>query len=125
MPTPTDVLPLPAAKVAMPADTAIWPEPLNTPGVVPRYLLQSTARKLPILEVLQRLLRRFRPDSATDGLEKVLAALGLYQAFSPATRYLKELCIWAFTVEITISESDPVAKEVLAWGRSSPRWFIL
>ena len=41
--------------------------------------------------------------------------MGLYQAIRPVYNHLKDLFLWAFTVQVTIPESDPVAKEVLAW----------
>ncbi|KAH7389427.1 P-loop containing nucleoside triphosphate hydrolase protein [Phaeosphaeria sp. MPI-PUGE-AT-0046c] len=115
MSTATDVLAPPTAIDATPVTTEIWPEPLNTPGVIPRHLMRAATINFPLIEVLQRLLRRLRPEDTTDGLEKVLAILGLYQATRPAMRYLKKFFIWAFTVQITIPEGDPVAKEVLAW----------
>ncbi|OAK96026.1 P-loop containing nucleoside triphosphate hydrolase protein [Phaeosphaeriaceae sp. SRC1lsM3a] len=115
MSTAADVLAPPAAIGATPASTEIWPEPLSTPGVVPRHLMRSATTQFPIIEVLQRLLNRIHLGGTTGGLEKVLALLGLYQAIKPATRYLKDFLIWAFTVQITIPEGDPVCKEILAW----------
>ena len=66
------------------------------------------------MEVIQRLLYRLKPSGVGD-LEKILALVGLYQAAQPVYKHLKGLFIWAFTVQVTIPETDPVAREVLAW----------
>jgi chaperone BCS1 len=91
----------------------IWAEPLDTPGYIPRHLKRTATAQFPILEVIQRILYRLTPHGGD--LEKLLALIGLYQAIRPAYRHLKQFCIWAFTVQVTIPENDPVAKEVLAW----------
>lgn len=95
--------------------TGIWSEPLNTPGIVPRHLKRSATTSFPILEVIQRILSRFRPQGTSSDIEKVLALIGLYQAVQPVYGLLRDFFFWAFTVEITVSESDPVAKEIMAW----------
>jgi chaperone BCS1 len=95
--------------------TELWPEPLDTPGIVPRHLKRSATTSFPILEVLQRILSRLRPQGTTTDVERVLAIIGLYQAVRPVYEHIRDLLFWAFTVEITIAESDPVAKEILAW----------
>jgi chaperone BCS1 len=92
----------------------LWPEPLDTPGLIPRHLKRSATGQFPILEVIQRLLYRLKPSGVGD-LEKILALVGLYQAAQPVYKHLKGLFIWAFTVQVTIPETDPVAREVLAW----------
>jgi hypothetical protein len=91
----------------------IWAEPLDTPGYIPRHLKRTATAQFPILEVIQRILYRLTPHGGD--LEKLLALIGLYQAIRPAYRHLKQFCIWTFTVQVTIPENDPVAKEVLAW----------
>jgi chaperone BCS1 len=91
----------------------LWPEPLDTPGFVPRHLKRAATGQFPILEVIQRILYRLKPSGGD--LEKLLALIGLYQAIRPAYSHLKNLCIWALTVQVTIPENDPIAKEVLAW----------
>jgi chaperone BCS1 len=91
-----------------------WPEPVDTPGILPRHLIRSASSHLPFLEIIHRLLYRIRPDSHSD-LDKVLAAIALYSAAVPAYRYLKDFVKWAFTVQVTIPEHDPAAKDVLAW----------
>lgn len=96
----------------------LWSEPLDTPGYIPRHLKRAATSQYPILEVLQRLLYRVQPSSSSSSsgdLEKLLALIGLYQAVRPVYHQLKHLCIWALTVQVTIPETDPVAKEVLAW----------
>jgi len=96
------------------SSTQLWPEALDTPGIVPRHMKRSGAAVLPILEVLQRILYRLRP-AVTGDFEKALALIGLYQAIRPIGAYLKDMFIWTFTVEITISESDAVSRDVLTW----------
>ena len=114
MPTP----PAPSADLTVPEvaprdPTKLWPEPLDTPGYIPRHMKQSATAAFPILEVIQRLLYRLKPSGGD--LEKILALIGLYQAVRPVYNHLKDICIWAFTVQVTIPENDAVAKEVLAW----------
>ena len=92
----------------------IWPERLDTPGYIPHHLKRSATGQFPILEVIQRLLYRMRPSGVTD-VEKLLAIIGLYQAICPLYTHLKDFCIWAFTVHVTIPEYDPIAKDVIAW----------
>jgi chaperone BCS1 len=92
----------------------LWPERLDTPGLIPRHLKRSATGQFPILEVIQRLLYRLRPSGIGD-IEKLLALIGLYQAIRPAYKHLKDFFTWAFTVQVTIPETDPVAREVLAW----------
>jgi chaperone BCS1 len=91
----------------------LWPEPLDTPGYIPRHLKRTATTQFPILEVIQRILYRLKPYGGD--LEKLLALIGLYQALRPAYRHLRDFFLWAFTVQVTIPENDPVAKEVLAW----------
>lgn len=83
-----------------------WPEPVDTPGVLPRHLMRQESSRLPFLEILHRLLYRIRPDTHSN-LDKVLAALALYSAAVPVYGYLKDFALWAFTVQVTISEQDP------------------
>lgn len=108
---------------------AIWPEPVDTPGILPRHLIRAASSRIPLLEIAHRLVYRIRPDTHT-GLDRVLVAIALYSAAVPVYRYLKDFAIWAFTVQITIPEHDPyvalflliaftdftsAAKDVLAW----------
>jgi chaperone BCS1 len=97
--------------------TELWPEPLDSPGIVPRHLKRAATASFPVLEVLQRILYRLRPTgtSTTGDLERVLAVIGLYQAVRPVYNHLKEFFLWACTVQITVPESDPVAKDIMAW----------
>ncbi|EAT87565.2 hypothetical protein SNOG_05174 [Parastagonospora nodorum SN15] len=122
----TDMIVLPSAGQALPGTTSpesstivtspgIWPEPLDTPGIVPRHLKRSATTSFPILEVIQRILSRLRPQGTSSDIEKVLAVIGLYQAVQPVYGLLRDFFFWAFTVEITVAESDPVAKEIMAW----------
>ncbi|KAH8695712.1 P-loop containing nucleoside triphosphate hydrolase protein [Phaeosphaeriaceae sp. PMI808] len=92
----------------------LWPEPIDTPGIIPHHLKRSIIVSSPVFEVLQRILYRLHP-STTGDLEKVLAFVGLYQAIRPAYNLLKDFFLWACTVQITVPESDPVAREILAW----------
>jgi chaperone BCS1 len=71
--------------------TELWLEPLDTPGIVPRHLKRSATASFPILEVLQRILSRLRPQGTTSDIEKVLALIGLYQAVKPVA---KEIMAW-------------------------------
>lgn len=93
--------------------TQLWSEPLDTPGYIPRHLKRAATAQFPILEVIQRLLYRIQPSGGD--LEKLLALIGLYQAARPVFRHLTNACIWAFTVQVTVPETDQVAKDVLAW----------
>ena len=93
--------------------TQLWSESLETPGLVPQHLKRAARGQFPILEVIQRLLYRLKPSGGD--LEKVLALIGLYQAARPVYTHLKDFLVWAFTVQLAIPETDPVAKEVLAW----------
>lgn len=111
----TDLVPTTLDSSALSTTTELWPEPLNTPGIIPRHLKRSATASFPILEVLQRIISRLRPQGTTNDIEKVLALIGLYQAVRPVYGHLKDFFFWAFTVEITVAESDPIAKEVLAW----------
>lgn len=83
-----------------------WPEPVDTPGILPRHLIRQVSSQLPLLEILHRLLYRVQPNTHSD-LDKVLAAIALYSAVTPVYKYLKTLAVWAFTTQITISEQDP------------------
>lgn len=87
---------------------------MDTPGIIPRHITRAAAASSLLLEILQRLLYRFRPPGTGD-LEQALALLGLFRAIRPIYNILRDAMFWAFTVEITIPEADPVAKEVLAW----------
>jgi chaperone BCS1 len=98
-----------------PTSRELWPEPLDTPGLIPHHLKQSASASFPILEVLQRLLQRLGPQGSTGNIEKVLAIIGLYQTVRPVYNYMKEFFFWACTVQITVADSDPVAREILAW----------
>jgi chaperone BCS1 len=117
-PTPTSDL-TPSSFTTPPTTTTLWPEPLDTPGIIPQHLVRSASSSLPIFEVLQRILHRLRLHGTMSDVEKVLALIGLYKAVQPAYRVLKDLFFWACTVQISISENDPVAKEVLAWMGSN------
>lgn len=110
---PTASTDLVVAQDASSAEEKVWPEPLDTPGYIPRHMKRSATASFPILEVIQRLLYRLKPSGGD--LEKILALIGLYQAVRPVYGHLKDFCIWACTVQVTIPENDPVAKEVLAW----------
>lgn len=70
---------------------------------------------MPLLEVFQRILYRLRPGGSASDLELALAALGLWQAFRPAYKHLKDFFFWAATVQIMIPESDAVSREILTW----------
>jgi chaperone BCS1 len=106
--------PLVDLMVAPGKTSQLWPEPLDTPGFIPRHLKRSATGQFPILEVIQRLLYRLKPSGVGD-LERILALIGLYQAVSPIYKHMKDFFIWAFTVQVTIPETDAVAREVLAW----------
>jgi chaperone BCS1 len=93
------------------ASNELWAEPLDTPGVIPHHLTRSAAASSPLLEILQRILYRLRPTGTGD-LERALALLALYQAIRPAYGFLRDMLLWACTVQITVQESDPAAKEV-------------
>ncbi|KAH7357601.1 P-loop containing nucleoside triphosphate hydrolase protein [Pyrenochaeta sp. MPI-SDFR-AT-0127] len=116
-PAPSKDLAVPQTAVA--DERQLWPEPLDTPGYIPRHMKRSATASFPILEVVQRILYRLRSSANGGDLEKILALIGLYQAVRPVYYHLKEFCVWAFTVQVTIPESDPVAKEVLAWMGSN------
>lgn len=105
MSAPTDLV---VASPTRPAGDALqaWPEPVDTPGILPHHLLRRVSSQVPLLEILHRWLYRIRPDTHSD-LDKVLAAIALYSAAVPVLRALKGLALWAFTVEVTIPESDP------------------
>lgn len=92
---------------------SLWSEPLDTTGLIPHNFKRAARNQFPILEILQRLLYRIKPSS--DDLEKLLALIGLIQAVRPVYGYMKDLLAWLLTVQITIPEMDPVAKDVLAW----------
>ncbi|OAL48574.1 P-loop containing nucleoside triphosphate hydrolase protein [Pyrenochaeta sp. DS3sAY3a] len=94
-------------------ENQLWPESLDTPGYVPRHMKRSASAQFPVLEVVQRLLRRLTPHGGD--LEKLLALIGLYQAIRPACAYLKDFLIWAFTVQVIIPENDAVARDVLGY----------
>ncbi|KAF2846286.1 P-loop containing nucleoside triphosphate hydrolase protein [Plenodomus tracheiphilus IPT5] len=93
--------------------THLWSEPLDTAGLIPQNLKRAATAQYPILEILQRLL--FRIKSSGGDLEKVLALIGLFQAVRPVYGYIKDVLAWALTVQVTIPDTDPVAKDVLAW----------
>ena len=96
-------------------DKELWPEPLDTPGYIPRHMKRSATASFPILEVIQRLLYRLKSHAPSSDIEKLLALIGLHQAVRPVYKYLKDFILWALTVQVTIPETDPVAKEILAW----------
>lgn len=105
--------PSPPASLMLPGNSALWSEPLDTSGLIPHHLKRAATTQFPILEVLRRLL--YRMQLSGGGLEKILSLIGLYEAVRPVSRHLKDLLAWAFTVQVTIPETDPVAKDVLAW----------
>jgi chaperone BCS1 len=110
--TSTDLVVSQAHAPAPPqASNKLWAEPLDTPGVIPHHLTRSVAASSPLLEILQRILYRLRP-SGTGDLERALALLALYQAIRPAYGFLMDMLLWTCTVQITVQESDPAAKEV-------------
>jgi chaperone BCS1 len=84
----------------------MWPEPVDTPGILPRHLIRQAASRIPLLEIIHRLLYRIRPDTHSD-LDKVLVGIALYSAAVPVYRYLKDFAVWACTVQVTIPEHDP------------------
>ena len=98
------VVAVPAQRVGN--ELQAWPEPVDTPGILPRHLIRRVSSQVPLLEILHRLLYRLRPDTHSD-LDKVLAAIALYSAAVPVYRHLKDFALWAFTVQITIPEHDP------------------
>ncbi|KAI8934173.1 hypothetical protein NX059_008923 [Plenodomus lindquistii] len=93
--------------------TQLWSEPLSTPGIVPHSLKQSATAQFPFLEIVQRFLYRVNPNGSN--LEKLLALIGLYHAIRPVYGYIKDGLVWALTVQATIPDTDPVAKDILAW----------
>jgi chaperone BCS1 len=110
MSTPTDLT------VAQPGSgVQLWPEALDTPGLIPSHMKRAGAASIPILEVFQRILYRLHPRGRASDLELALAALGLWQAIRPAYQHLRDFFFWAATVQITIPESDAVSREVLTW----------
>lgn len=94
-------------------ENLLWPESLDTPGYVPHHMKRSASAQFPVLEVVQRLLHRLTPHGGD--LEKLLALIGLYQAIRPVCTHLKDFLIWAFTVQVTIPETDAVARDVLGY----------
>jgi chaperone BCS1 len=113
-PTQLQIIPAPGLATT-PTSQELWHEPLDTPGLIPHHLKRSATASFPILEILQRLLRRLGPQGSTGELEKVLAIIGLYQTVRPVYNCVKDFFFWACTVEITVAETDPVAREILAW----------
>ena len=87
-------------------------EPLDSPGLIPSHMKRSVKAKYPLLEILQRLIFRLQPGTT---LNSVLALITLYQAGAPVYKYLKRALQNIFTSQITISEYDPVAREVMAY----------
>ncbi|RMZ66083.1 mitochondrial chaperone bcs1 [Pyrenophora seminiperda CCB06] len=100
------------------ASDGLWPEAIDTPGYVPSHLKRSATAQFPILEIIQRLLYRLKPGGGGD-LKKVLALIGLYQAVRPLYTHTKDFILWALTVKVTVPETDPIAKEILAWMGSN------
>ncbi|KAF2636013.1 P-loop containing nucleoside triphosphate hydrolase protein [Massarina eburnea CBS 473.64] len=101
-------------------DLTLYEEPLNTPGVVPLHLKRDVNTDYPIVEIAQRLLLRLKPETFLCGnLEAILAAIALYKAAAPVYSHLEHFLLWAFTSQITISEFDPIAKDVFTWMSSN------
>ncbi|KAJ8114697.1 hypothetical protein OPT61_g3475 [Boeremia exigua] len=115
----TSTLPSTSLAVAAPVQAApdplqTWPEPVDTPGILPRHLMRRVSSQLPFLEILHRFLYRIRPGTHYD-LDKAVAVIALCSAAVPVYGCVKGLAAWAFTVQITIPDNDPVAKDILAW----------
>ncbi|KAF2872718.1 hypothetical protein BDV95DRAFT_570467 [Massariosphaeria phaeospora] len=91
---------------------AMYREPLDSPGIIPIHQKNSVIHQFPLLEIIQRLLSRFQPNS---DLDKALAIIALYKAAKPVYMYLKQFLAYALTSQITVPESDPVGREILAW----------
>jgi mitochondrial chaperone BCS1 len=87
-------------------------EPLESSGIVPDHQKRAVTARIPLLEILQRLVYRLQPGT---NLEVVLALIALYQAGFPVYHYVKRVLQDVFTSQITVSEHDPVAKEILAY----------
>ncbi|KAH9876278.1 hypothetical protein J1614_004157 [Plenodomus biglobosus] len=114
IPEPASSTDLVAIGKAVPVKpTQLWSEPLDTTGLIPHNLKRAATSQFPIIEILQRLLYRIKPRGGD--LEKLLALIGLFQAVKPVYGYIKDFLAWALTVQVTIPETDPIARDVLAW----------
>lgn len=87
-------------------------EPINSPGIVPDHLKRAVTTTLPLLEILQRLVYRLHPGT---NLEILLAAIALYKASTPVYSYIKHVLERTLTSQVTVSEYDPVGREILAY----------
>lgn len=95
-------------------EVALYREPVTTPGLVPSHLKRATADAFPLIEVVQRFLFHVNPGTGAS-IEKLVALVALYKVASPVWYYVKELILHSLTSRISISESDPVAFEVIQW----------
>ncbi|KAF2690694.1 P-loop containing nucleoside triphosphate hydrolase protein [Lentithecium fluviatile CBS 122367] len=115
---PMSEIAIPAPPTTPSTELALYNEPLDTPGVIPKHLKRAATAEYPLFEILQRFLLRLQPGNAGGELEKFLAVLALYKAVAPAYRHFKIFITWALTSQVTIPEHDPVAREVSTWMAS-------
>ena len=87
-------------------------EPLDSGGLVPKHQKQSVTAKLPLLEIVQRLVYHLRPGTT---LETIITLVAVYYASEPAAQWSYRQFKRLFTSQITISEFDPVAREILSY----------
>ncbi|KAF2662184.1 P-loop containing nucleoside triphosphate hydrolase protein [Lophiostoma macrostomum CBS 122681] len=87
-------------------------EPIDSPGIIPKHQKQSVTAKLPLLEIIQRAVFRIQPGTK---LETVVALIALYYACEGAWEWSKPKLKRLFSSQVTISELDPIALEVLAY----------
>jgi chaperone BCS1 len=108
---------LPPTKTS--GDLALYSEPLDTPGVIPKHLKRAATTQFPLFEIVQRFLLRLRPGIVVLDLEKIVAIIALYNAAEPAYRHIKAFLTWSLTCQVTVPEHDPVAREVTEWMASN------
>lgn len=87
-------------------------EPLDTPGIIPVHLKRAVTASYPLIEILQRIVYRLQPGTT---MNSVLALIALYKAGQPVYDYVKNLLARLFTSQVTVSEYDPAAREILAY----------
>jgi chaperone BCS1 len=87
-------------------------EPLDSPGIIPKHQKRAVTAKLPLLEIIQRLVFRIQPGTK---LETAVALIALYYACEGAWEWSKPKLKHMFTSEVSVSELDPIAQEILSY----------
>ena len=92
-------------------------ELVRTACLVPDNLRHDAAVENPIIHVLYNIFQRLKLQSGTK-FENLVTFIALYKIVSPAWRGLRTLFLRFFASQVTMSEYDPTAQEIVRWMSS-------